>query len=572
MTPTHDNNPTDFEEKSLHTEKSADIVQQMIRQKRIAEANRLFQESASDMEKDDREKISKQIPLLVEQAEELFREADTLETERKLEQAREKYKQVEDIAIDYPELPEALKRLDDAIALIQALEHRAERRTNKQEQQSPLLTTTSHSGQYRGLLALLACFSLVLIMVGAGLFYTQNRNATLTKKKAVQQVVPFERDDLNIVKDTVKTPINEKIEQAASQREIQDKATVLKQLSQNNQLAKGEPAKQQDSRKQAEQIAITEIKTDLPPAPEKKIIKNVPASIEEERQQTLPDQMTVSTQEEKAVSFTEPQLNGKESLSTVPISSLQMETKIEETNSAEEEFFIRQDIQPTADTAQQSEETMAERRTPQLQDHVANGLTVDDPEQSQQTRPVIIQQDESPVETPSSRENSVESVYTVQPGDTLGLISLKVYGASSKWPAIANANKKLLSQNSDKLRAGMVLTIPAFSEAGNVSSSLDSSTSLPVLNKDGTYTVQSGDSLGIIAHKLFGNAREWKKIYELNSDILTAPHKLKVGQILKVKDSVPVKKTIEPTKLEKNRPAVLSIGLEEDASDDINSN
>ncbi len=565
----NNNQPADLQGKSLHTEKSADIIQQMIRQKRVTEANRLFHESASDMEKDDREKISKQLSALLEQAEKYFREADTLETERKLEQAREKYKQVEDIAIDYPELPGALRRIEDAIALIQALEHRAERRTNRQEKQSAV--TSSHSGQYRGWLALLACFSLILIMIGAGLFYTHNRNATLAKKKVVQQIVPLEKDDLNIVKNIVSPVIKEKNEQTESQREKKDKTTALKQQTQKNALPKEEPAKQQGSLKQAEQIASSEIKKVLPPAPEKQIFKSVPALIEKDRQQKLSDQGTESTREERAVSFTEPQLNRKESLFPVPVSSLQMEKKIGETNSAEGDFSIRQDIQPTADTARKSEKTMGETSTPQLQDHVANRLTVDDPEQPQQTRPVIIQQDESPVETSSSWKNSTESVYTVQPGDTLGLISLKVYGASSKWPAIANANKEHLSQNSDKLRAEMILIIPAFSKTGNVSSSQDSSTSLPVLNKDGTYTVQSGDSLGIIAHKLFGNAREWKKIYELNNDALTAPHKLKVGQILRVKDSVPVKETIESTKPEENRPAVLNYGPEEDASDDINS-
>jgi nucleoid-associated protein YgaU len=573
MPPTNNHPPENSQEKKLYAEKSADIIQQLILQKRIAEANLLFQESASDMENDYRERISKQLSALLEQAEKYFSEADTLETERKLEQAREKYKRVEDIAIDYPELPEALRRINDAIALIQALEHRAERRTNRQEKQSALLITPSHSEQHRGWLALLACFLLILTMIGAGLFYTHNRNATLAAKKVVQQVVPLEKDDLNTVKNTVSPATKERIEQrdTKSQREKEDKTAALKQQTQKNVLPKEEPPKQQGTLNLAEQIASSEIKKVLPPAPEKQTFKSVPAPIEEDRQQKLSDQGTELTREEKAVSFTEPQLNRKDSLFPVPVSSLQMEKKIGETNGDEGEFSIRQDIQPTADTARKSEKTMGETSTSQLQDHVTNRLTVDDPEQPQQTRPVIIQRDESPVETSSNGEDSTESVYTVQPGDTLGLISLKVYGASSKWPAIANANKEHLSQNSDKLRAGMILIIPAFSETGNVSSSQDSSTSLPVLNKDGTYTVQSGDSLGIIAHKLFGNAREWKKIYELNNDELTAPHKLKVGQILRVKDSVPVKKTIKPTEPEENRPAVLNIGLEEDPSDDINS-
>ncbi|MEA2115248.1 MAG: hypothetical protein U9P36_07670, partial [Thermodesulfobacteriota bacterium] len=356
----NNNNSTELQEKSLHAEKSADIIQQIIGQKRIAEANRLFQESVSVMKKDDREKISKQLSALLEEAEEYFREADTLETERKLEQAHEKYKQVENIAIDYPELPESLRRIEDAITLIQALEQRVERRTNRQEKQSGLLTQPSHSGQHRGWLALLACFSLILIMIGAGLFYTHNRNATLAKKTVVQQVVPLEKDDLNIANKAVRPAIKERFEQPESQRKKKDTTTTLRQQTQKNALPKKEPAKQQESLKQAEQITSSEIKNILSPAPEKQIFQSVPAPIEEDRHQKLSDLYTGSTREERAASLTEPQLTRKESLSPVPISSLQMEKTIGETNSAEEGFSIHQDIRPSADTARKSEKTMGE--------------------------------------------------------------------------------------------------------------------------------------------------------------------------------------------------------------------
>ncbi len=470
----------DLHEKSLHTEKSADVIQEKIRQKHVAEANRLFQESAVEMEKDDRERISKQLSALVEQAEKYFREADTLETERKLELAREKYKKVEDIAIDYPELPEALRRVDDAITLVRALEHRAKRRMSRQDNQPALLTTSSQSGRYREWLPLFACFSLLLIMVGAGLFYTDNFYLTFTEK---------------------------------------DKTTALQQQTRKKALSKEEEGKQQK----------------------------------------LSEQAAGSTRKKRTVSFTELQLNRKESLSPVPVSFLQMEKKIGDTSSAEGEFTIHQDIQPTADIVRRPEETMGEKSTPQLQDYVANRITVDDSEQPQQTKPEVKQQDESPFEMSSSRKNSVESVYSVQPGDTLGFISLKVYGISSKWSAIANANKDQLANNPDGLRVGMTLAIPTFSETGNVPLSPGSSTSLLVLNEDGTYTVQSGDSLGIISQKLFGTVQKWKKIYELNNDVLTAPHKLKVGQILRVKASGPIKETIESSEPEpgEERPAVL---------------
>ncbi len=242
-----------------------------------------------------------------------------------------------------------------------------------------------------------------------------------------------------------------------------------------------------------------------------------------------------------------------------------MEKKIGDTSSTEDEFLIRQDIQPTADITWKSAETIPEMSVTLLQDHVAKNLTLDEPEQPQQTPLVIKQQDESPVEIASSRGTSAETFYTVQHGDTLGLISLKAYGASSKWSAIANANKDQLAYNPDGLQVGMTLIIPTLSETVNVLFSPESSTSLRDLNEDGTYTVKSGDSLGNIAQELFGSAWKWKKIYELNKDVLTAPHILKIGQILRVKDTI---ESSEPKPWEE-RPSVLTLGA--DPSDYIDS-
>ncbi len=499
----------DFKRRPLHAEKSLDVIHRKIRQKRIAEANRLFQKSASDMGKNDREKISKQLSPIVEQAEKYFREAESLEAERKLKQAREKYKKVEDIAIDYPELPQALRRLDDAIALVWALEHRAKRRTGRQDKQSVLLETSSQPGRLRGWFPLLACFSLLLIMVGARLFYRDNLNVTFTEKDTVLQNEPHEKSEYFKANDTVILPINKKIDQPLSQREQKDKITALKQQAQKNVLSQEKAGKPQDSL--------------------------------------------------------------QESLSPLPASFLQIEKKIGDTISAEEEFTIGQDIQPSADIDRKSAETIPEKSAPLLQDHVAKTLTVDEREQPQQTPPVINQQDESPVETVSSRETYAETIYTVQPGDTLGLISLKAYGASSKWSAISNANKDQLASNPDGLQVGMTLVIPTILKTDSVLLSPRSSIFPANLNEDGTYTVQPGDSLSNIAQKLFGSAWKWKKIYELNKDVLTAPHILKVGQIIRVKASGSEKDTIESFKPEpwENRPSFLTLGT--DPSDYIDS-
>ena len=48
------------------------------------------------------------------------------------------------------------------------------------------------------------------------------------------------------------------------------------------------------------------------------------------------------------------------------------------------------------------------------------------------------------------------------------------------------------------------------------------------------YEVVAGDSLSKIAKREYGNANEWKRIYEAIQDILKDPDKIYPGQKLKI--------------------------------------
>jgi len=48
------------------------------------------------------------------------------------------------------------------------------------------------------------------------------------------------------------------------------------------------------------------------------------------------------------------------------------------------------------------------------------------------------------------------------------------------------------------------------------------------------YEVVSGDSLSKIARREYGNANEWRRIYEANQDILKDPDKIYPGQKLNI--------------------------------------
>lgn len=51
-----------------------------------------------------------------------------------------------------------------------------------------------------------------------------------------------------------------------------------------------------------------------------------------------------------------------------------------------------------------------------------------------------------------------------------------------------------------------------------------------------TYTVAAGDSLSKIAKKLYGDANQWKRIFEANRDQIKNPDLIHPGQVLKIPD------------------------------------
>jgi len=48
------------------------------------------------------------------------------------------------------------------------------------------------------------------------------------------------------------------------------------------------------------------------------------------------------------------------------------------------------------------------------------------------------------------------------------------------------------------------------------------------------YTVESGDSLSKIAKRFYGDANQYQKIFQANSDQLSDPDKIQVGQQIKL--------------------------------------
>lgn len=56
----------------------------------------------------------------------------------------------------------------------------------------------------------------------------------------------------------------------------------------------------------------------------------------------------------------------------------------------------------------------------------------------------------------------------------------------------------------------------------------------PTPAADRTYTVVSGDSLSKIAKRLYGDAKQWRKIYEANKDQIKDPDLIYPGQTFRI--------------------------------------
>lgn len=79
------------------------------------------------------------------------------------------------------------------------------------------------------------------------------------------------------------------------------------------------------------------------------------------------------------------------------------------------------------------------------------------------------------------------------------------------------------------VESGVTSTAPAAPKAdfSNVESGVSSTA-------DQSYTVVAGDNLSKIAKHFYGNANEWKRIFEANGDQLSDPDRIKPGQVLKI--------------------------------------
>ena len=120
--------------------------------------------------------------------------------------------------------------------------------------------------------------------------------------------------------------------------------------------------------------------------------------------------------------------------------------------------------------------------------------------------------------------------YIVSEGDDLWHLAEKFYGSGFNAFDISVANKL---DPSVAIEPGQKLIIPVVTpRAPTVGDILNGVSTSRVTYTEGKYIVQPGDSLSLIAQKVYGDLYAWPKILQANS--LTSADQIEVGMILTI--------------------------------------
>jgi nucleoid-associated protein YgaU len=71
----------------------------------------------------------------------------------------------------------------------------------------------------------------------------------------------------------------------------------------------------------------------------------------------------------------------------------------------------------------------------------------------------------------------------------------------------------------------------------DVQSGSSSTAPSPSAGSGRTYTIRKGDSLSKIAKREYGDAQQWRRIFEANRDIIKDPDLIYPGQVVRIPDA-----------------------------------
>jgi nucleoid-associated protein YgaU len=126
--------------------------------------------------------------------------------------------------------------------------------------------------------------------------------------------------------------------------------------------------------------------------------------------------------------------------------------------------------------------------------------------------------------------------YTVAKGDTLTAISRRFYGDATMVRSIVAANGAAI-RNPNLIKVGQKIFLPAkgsvnVQPASHVAPLAAAGSTVSV--RPSTYKVKKGDSLFLIAKRVYGRGSAWVKIYKANQDKIKNPDRVREGLVLRI--------------------------------------
>ncbi len=482
----------------------AELVGNRIDENRLFEARFLFQKFTADIDPAVGEKLRKQLETRIARAEKTFAQGEQLEQAGELEQAKKVYADLLGMVVDYPSLTEAQQRVEVAIklGLLKPVEPQEDLEVPGPESSSPVIrpeasdlpASGSSFFQHRKSILLLVFSLLAALGTVSFWIFFRPRNEPVVVRTTVSAESDVVRDEGPENRPEIRlTP-----EPAAAESEIETTEVDV--------ALPPSPAEDTSDNQQQQHLAAQEESASglIPDSSVSILVTDVASTEGEEKTAAVPVPEPLP---ESVSSGDGEQVKADEAVREQEVSSLSPLADIPEVFSRDEETLEA----VKGEGKQEAPAVASDRRISIESDEIF--------EIKKTPEPAV------PVET--------KKMYTVQAGDTLETIAAMVYGNRYKWSQLVAANQEKLGKPPYVLLVGMQIRVPPpESETPENRAAL--------LNNDDTYTIQSGDSLGSIARKLYGASSKWSTLYELNRDRLASPTALRVGQKLLIdKKNIP---------------------------------
>lgn len=480
----------------------AEIVHGRLDENRLFEARFLFDKFSVEIDPAVREQLRRQLETGIARAEKRFNRGGELEQAGELEKAAAVYKEVAAVAVDFPDLDQARQRVEIALelGLLQPQEPSVPEGAAPEPAPTdpPPETGAPSAGrnflQHRKPLSLLLSLLAGPVLVAVFLFFRPEREPVSVRPAAQPEL---------------KADVQAKPPERASARSLPEVQPRFP-----------------ESKPGAEQEKSTPLKTDGAGTAAPENVFSVPAQ-PKAKEKTVPVQQEAPVEEQKKSAA------DQTAETRVSAAAIESGEERERPVMGEAAAPLTKGVRPESTDPPRMDASVAAPAEPVPEPVVLER------EQERDTEPsaVVAEPEVSvrPVEVPET-EDAVSAgagrTYTVRPGDTLEIIAARVYGDRYKWSSIVRANPDRFKRPPYILSVGMQLQVPPLAL-------LEAEQEADLFNEDGTYTVQSGDTLGSIARKVYGSSRKWETLYELNRDRLPTPGALQVGQKLQVNTESP---------------------------------